>query len=494
MHRTSTPVLLALVLLALSAAPAALAQNRIQFGDLNLAPVARSLEMGETLRLEAAPLNGDKAPSALMLERVQVFTPDAKIVVNGANGKRFLPVPKNVYLRGYVEGEPRSLAFVSVLEGGETRGLVAATGGRYWNLTSSPLGDGYGPLTAHAIDAETGYADKVAGFDCMVDDLGAGDHKPSGRPIDLAPSALLNLPLPAEKGTTTYTARIAYETDFEYYQKFGNATDATNYIGDLTGFMSGIYFADVDTTLYVSSVSLWSTSADPWDETNSICALYEFGKYWNDNNTGVDRTIAHLLSGKSSNSGVAWVGVLCRGGSTQTVNLSNCSTLTNPTDNYVGGYGFTGGIDANFNPSSPAKLWDIIGTSHEIGHNFNSPHTHCWVEDAGGASNVDECYGSQTDCYSGATSLPVGCPGSGQGCGVIMSYCHLLGGGLSNIDFTFGEGHPYGVEPERVAARMTSHVISRAASNPGCLDAIGSIFTDGFESGNTNSWGETISP
>jgi hypothetical protein len=491
MQRTATLVSFSLVLLVLAAAPPTLAQSRLDFGDLNLASVARDLEMGDGLRIEGAPLGDAKAGSALVLERVRVFSPDARIVVHGADGERVFPAPKNVYLRGYVEGEPRSLAFLSVLEDGETRGLVAATGGRYWNLASSPLEDGHGPLTAYAIDAQTGYAEKIAGFECLVDDFGAG-----GEPFDLAPSAVLDLPPPAEKRGLTYTARIAFETDFEYYQKFGNMTDATNYIGDLIGFMSGIYFADVDTTLYVSSVSLWSTAADPWDEgggaSSTTCALYEFGKYWNDNNTGIERTIAHFLSGKSTNAGVAWVGVLCRGGSTQTVNVSGCSTLTNSTDNYVGGYGVTSGIDANFNPASPAKLWDIIGTSHEIGHNFNSPHTHCWMAQAGGITNVDQCYGSQTGCYSGSTSLPSGCPGSGQGCGLIMSYCHLLGGGLGNIDFTFGEGHPYGNDPDRVAARMTSHVVSNALSNPGCLDDIGTIFDDGFEIGTTLGWDDTI--
>jgi hypothetical protein len=50
-----------------------------------------------------------------------------------------------------------------------------------------------------------------------------------------------------------------------------------------------------------------------------------------------------------------------------------------------------------------------------------------------------------------------------------MSYCHLLSGGFGNISLNFGTGHPYGVQPGREAARMTNHVISKAAGNPTCL-------------------------
>ena len=44
---------------------------------------------------------------------------------------------------------------------------------------------------------------------------------------------------------------------------------------------------------------------------------------------------------------------------------------------------------------------------------------------------------------------------SGAGDGTIMSYCHLLSGGLSNISRTFGEGHSEGVSASgRVSERM----------------------------------------
>ena len=95
----------------------------------------------------------------------------------------------------------------------------------------------------------------------------------------------------------------------------------------------------------------------------------------------------------------------------------------------------------------------------------------------------------QSGCHCGASSLP--CPTPGAGCGTIMSYCHFLSGGLGNISFTFGAGHPWGAEPGRIPSRMSDHVVAQAAANPGCLDLVaapGALFTDGFENGDTSVW------
>jgi hypothetical protein len=290
----------------------------------------------------------------------------------------------------------------------------------------------------------------------------------------------------------SFTARAAIETDQEYLALFGgNTTQAVDYIGDLIAFGSTIYSSEIDTSLIVGSVQLWQ-STDPWSQNPGTCALYELGRYWNDNNSGVDRSFVHMVSGKNSNSGIAWVGVLCNG-QFNVDHQGGCPFGPN-VDNYGGDYGLTGGIDANFDINNPTALWDIIAVIHEIGHNFNSPHTHCYANVGGNANPVDQCFNGQcgaTNCWCGGTSLP--CPG-GSGCGTIMSYCHFQGGGLSNIAFSFGEGHPWGVAPQRVPDRMTAHVVSRAGSNPGCLDFVPAgevIFEDDFESGNTGNWSDT---
>ena len=254
-----------------------------------------------------------------------------------------------------------------------------------------------------------------------------------------------------------------------------------------------MYSAEVDTSWEIELIHLYTTPADPWNQSSSLCALFEFGRYWNDNYSAVDRTLVHMMSGKSSGGGVAWVGVLCNG--PFNYDHGGACSLSPATDNYGGDYGFSGSMSGSFDINNPAAVWDIVVVTHEIGHNFNSPHTHCY-NGISGPDPIDQCYSGacSSGCYCGTESLPAGCPGSGQGCGTIMSYCHTLGGGLSNISLTLGTGHPYGVDPVRAPNRMSAHVQSVAASNPSCLAPVGTdqIFIDGFESGNTNAWSSSV--
>lgn len=208
-----------------------------------------------------------------------------------------------------------------------------------------------------------------------------------------------------------------------------------------------------------------------------VCALYEVGKYWNDNNGGVDRAVTHFMSGKNMGGGVAWLGVLCTGAFNVDTSMDGCSF--NNTSNYGGGYGVSGGLGGNFNPNAPTSVWDAVVVAHELGHNFDSPHTHCYNGVGGNASPIDECFNAEPGCYSGSETLP---GPLGAGSGTIMSYCHLLSGGLSNIALNLGTGHPYGVEPERVPNRMRDHVESKAGSFPACIrpSTVDLIFYNGL--------------
>jgi hypothetical protein len=73
-----------------------------------------------------------------------------------------------------------------------------------------------------------------------------------------------------------------------------------------------------------------------------------------------------------------------------------------------------------------------------------------------------------------------------------MSYCHLLSGGIGNMGPTFGLGHPWGVEPERVPERMHAFVLDTAAADPACLAPVADLFADGFESGGTAFWDQAV--
>lgn len=476
---------------SLAALPAAGAA-RLKADQPDLEARARSLPAGSFLELGGLDLEAGSS-STLELHRFEAFTPDAQLVIHGAGGtESYYPVPKNVYYRGSIAGHPSSKAVLTVLESGGMRGLVADSG-RFWVMGGGERAGGpVAGLAVREIDAPTEMSELVSEFTCATGQL--------EQPADLfgdesgptAAAAVQAAPAPAifEGATPTYTARVAFETDFEYYQLFGNVGDAIDYAGDLIAFASTIYGDEIDTSMILDYVSLWTTSADPWTQTSTTCGLFEFGRWWNDNRTSVDRTLSHFLSGRSLGGGIAWVGVLCSGGFSYN-HAGACPGLTPQTDNFGGDYGFSAGITGSFNINVPTSVWDIVVTTHEMGHNFNSPHSHCYEGLGGNAAAVDSCYAGQcgqSGCYCGATSLPCATPGTG--CGTIMSYCHLLGGGLGNVSLTFGQGHPWGVAPQRVPDRMNAHVVSRANANPGCLDYRDDlIFADDFQSG-LGTWTE----
>ena len=463
MRTTLTRSILAGCVLLLAGGQAAMAEPReITIESRSFPRMAAGAPVGAGVRLENVQVADTGETAAFVLQRFQVFADDATITVHGPGGAtKVLPAPANTYFRGTVDGEPGSRVFLSVLPDGRTEGIVTRAEETYMiggdEVAAKALD---APLEMRRVEPVMMKAARGEGFACGNTALPQNQHPLEDLVLNAEPAAA---PDPAAAGTVLHTARVAIETDYEYYAKFNNATNATNYAGNLIGYASTIYVSEISTSLVVQSVTLWTTPSDPWTQTGStLCGLMEFGRYWNLNKTGVSRTIAHFLSGKNLGGGIAWLGVLCSGGFGAS---ASCPGL--PTDaSWGGGYGFTASITGTFNINAPTVMWDIMAVAHEIGHNFNSPHAHCYNGIGGSASPIDQCYSGEGGCYSGATSLP---GPAGAGSGTIMSYCHLVRGSYSDISLNFGTGHPYGVQPGREAARMNSYVTTTAGANPSCL-------------------------
>ena len=449
----------------------------------DFARAASSVAVGSHLRLEGVEVDGEP-PAAFDLERFQVFAENAEIAVHGDRGVRRLPVPANAYFRGTVEGKPASKVFLARLANGAAQGVVNADGETYLiggdGAPAKALG---APLAMHRVDPTL---------------LKSHGKLPACGNVDLTPGPG-NEPMldfgaldaaPLEKATAaSRTARLAIETDFEFFQIFGDATLASNYVATLVGYASTVYTAELGTSLVVQSLSLWQTSSDPWTQRNPLCGLLEFGKYWNLNRTGVSRTVAHFLSGRATGGGMSWVGALCNG--TFTTGRLNCPELGAETTPWGGDYGFTGNLYGEFSLANPVVVWDSYAFAHELGHNFGSPHSHCYNGYDGVADPIDKCYGGEGGCYAGATSLP---GPSKQGTGTIMSYCHMLSGNYQNISMSFGTNFAWGVQPGREAARMNAYLSAVAAAKTSCFSTAAGqpqtngLFTDSFESGSLIFW------
>jgi Metallo-peptidase family M12/IPT/TIG domain len=208
--------------------------------------------------------------------------------------------------------------------------------------------------------------------------------------------------------TTLHTATIAVDTDNELLSvKFGNnTTTATNYIASLIASMTVIYERDALVRLLQGTTYLRpSTTADPYNQATSGNAssakLQEFSNVWNSTYAAVPRALAMMLSGKQPSggaSGIAWLTSLC-------------------SDYY--GTSFSQVYTTGTTPSSG----DILVVAHELGHNFGSPHTHCY------STPIDNCYNAESGCFAGTRSCPAAQTINGVTgvTGTLMSYCHLSG-------------------------------------------------------------------
>jgi metallopeptidase family M12-like protein len=450
---------------------------------------AASTPVGGRLRLTDVEVPATSESLSFDVERFEVFAPDAVITVHGAGGIRELKRPADVYFRGSVSGEPGSRVFLDVQANGSTRGIVERRGESIYLLNTAQEPERLERLRAERQDPAMLQKADEAPWTCDEERLPTPPV-----PADLT-DGISHVPL--AKSVPNNTARVAIETDFEFFQLFGNASAAMTYVGDLIGYASTIYQSEINTSLLVGSISLWTTSSDPWTQFDTFCGLMEFGKYWNANSGTVQRTIAHFMSGKGNGGGIAWIGVLCSGSFSTGAALSCPGIAPEVPPNWGGAYGYTGNLFGDFDVNSPAVIWDIVAVAHEIGHNFNSPHTHCY-NNIGDPSPIDDCRSNEckaTDafgncvsfCYVGSQSLPDNSPvsasggTSGQGNGTIMSYCHLLSGGMSNLSLSFGTGHPFGILPGRVPSRMSAHVAAVAGGNPACLTP--ALFWNAFEEG-----------
>jgi hypothetical protein len=446
-----------------------------------LPSTARTIAIGGPVRIEGVR-DRDAARSEIFVgERFEVFTPDARVVVVGDTGTTEHAPPDNVYFKGSFQGVAGSRVLISVLGNGTVRGIATDWDGAGLILTSPA-----GSLEVRRIDPTRRPQRQ---FSCGQSSVSTPFEPLMATAAD-RPAPELLAPPPA------HTARVAVDTDFEFFQLFGDTVDATNYVADIIAFLSLLYEDEVDTSIHLPYLRLWTSSSDPWAQGSPICNLFDFGKRWNDTQGAVSRTIAHMMSGKNNGGGVAWLGVLCSGAFNYATSGYGC-TFTNNA-NYGGGYGYTGSMEGDFVYENPGVLWDTVATAHEIGHNFNSPHTHCYANVGGNPSVVDACYAGECGnpgCHCGAVGFPGAGTASGgsqgTGSGTVMSYCHLRPGFFSNVTFTFGEGHPFGVAPDRVPSRMASHVAAVSAGNAACLAFVPGtsvIFRHGFDAGSAAGW------
>lgn len=378
-----------------------------------------ALEHHDAIRMVGVPLP-DGTNATLALERVDLERRDLGFHVDGAPAPAALEGLAVTVWRGSIEG----VAHSDVMLGFSTHGS------RGWIRTRTEL--------VHLLASAHENGSWLAAPAVLTTEaaLASAGHVLSGEcataPPMVPPSAAAPLgPVPQASGlrtTETITLRactVAMETDWQFYQQFNDLNAATSYLTMLFAAISDRYEQQASTALTFPYVQIYTTSADPWSTPDvpgtSQQMLTEFRNAWT-GSIPMNARLAHFMSGADLGGGVALLNGLC-------------STSAN--------FAVSGNISGsvNFPVVQQPFNWDFVVVAHEIGHNFNAPHTHSFCPP------LDEC-------PSGNLMGPCQTSQVCSNMGTVMSYCHLCPGGTGNITTYF---HPAN------AARM---VAASEACNP----------------------------
>lgn len=376
--------------------------------DLDLEALRAHADAGPIV-LDGLPL-GDGRRCALRVERFRVTTPRSRFVVavpraGGAGTARaveralaFDP-ERVVLLRGEVEGVPGSRVYLAASEWGICgRVELGEPGsGRERFVVSSTTPDG-GVLDPGrlVVSRAAEFADASSGVPLCGVGAGRAGSAPAerGAPEGVTGAGTGDEPR-RDIRPGLRAIELAIDTDYEYFELFGDLDAAAAYAVSLYGAVSDIYIREMNVRFDLTFVRLWDDPDDLYNAGDS--PLGEFQSHWNAFMGHVPRDVAQLCTGRRNLSagGVAYLSTVCSLGSAYS----------------WAGYilGFHASLDG---PSVYNR--DVTVTAHELGHSCGTLHTHDY--------GVDDC--------DNAFAPPVR--------GDIMSYCgQTYSGGDANIDLRF---------------------------------------------------------
>ena len=304
--------------------------------------------------------------------------------VHGGDGLREVAGPEMHFFRGRVAGDPDSLVSLNLF-GGRIAGFVRHDGREYtfgprsFSIDREAAGD-IEMVDEAMVGGPTGACDgdEAAGDGGLVALAGRSGPQSAAGTID---------------ANTLLLGRIAVEGTVEWVTKLGGVAAATTYTLNLMAQISAIYESDIKVQLQVPYVLMNAAEPDGYSgaSNSTSTVLNEMRAKWNGTPSlqAVFRTAAHVFSTyPSGGAGRAYINVLC----------SNVPVNASAYDYGVSLLEGNGGS------------WERRLTAHEIGHNFSSPHSHCFVPE------LDQCNNTETGCYAGTVA---------QTTGTMMSYCNV---------------------------------------------------------------------
>ena len=299
-------------------------------------------------------------------------------VVSTHDGIQATTAPSARLFRGKVAGESESLVSLNLIDG-HLAGFVR-TGGREYSFGPRSFArDEFFSSRVEVVDDASGQGPGVCDGEMHPSfDLGRSTHDDR-----LITNAI-------DPGTTLI-AFVAVEGTVEWVARNGGVSAASAATLNLMAQVSAIFENDVNVELQIPYMLMNATEPDGYtgDSNDTEAHITELRAKWNADPAlrGVFRSVVHLFGAHiSTGAGRAYLDVLCNG-------------VPANTDSRDFGVTLVG--------AGPGRQL----LAHELGHNFSSEHSHCYVPE------IDRCHNAEAGCWSGAVV---------QTMGDIMSLCNAV--------------------------------------------------------------------
>ncbi|TAL67433.1 MAG: T9SS type A sorting domain-containing protein [Bacteroidetes bacterium] len=243
----------------------------------------------------------------------------------------------------------------------------------------------------------------------------------SVEPVDLANNMMK---YKNDKILSDKTLQVDIAIDMQYYWysiKFPNdSIKIRNYILSVYSMVSYIYEKEMNITIHIPWLHIWTTQ-DPYNSLNPGTLINNsiIANYWKTNNLSVQANLVHVINAHGE------------GGVANYNSLSGAFGGIHDGNRWGPFAGLSVHGDMNPLPFESDGLlrfdYDVHTIAHEMGHNFNCPHTHSCSWNP----MIDTC--ATDEGKSG------GCLNSNQqrvrNDGSIMSYCREINNWVSKMTF-----------------------------------------------------------
>ena len=299
-------------------------------------------------------------------------------------------------LRGRLAGVPGSVVAGSLLDDGLHALVMMPGGDRIW----------IEPVGPAMPDSQTGLYIVYRSSDVLPMDVTCGvDDALIGREAMNRADLLEGSSASGGVAGGNCIAELACDADREYFLDYGTVVNTQNRITSVINTVNAQYEAQVALTHQITTIIVRTAEPDPYSSNDSTTLLCQFITEWTNNQTGIQRDLAHLFTGKAISGGIigqaADIGDVC-----DSTGCCNCGPFG--TD---GSYCMA---ESDFNGAFSCAT-DL--SAHELGHLWGGTHCSCATStmnpsitcsNSFNAGSINEIisYRNSIACLTGSCGVP----------------------------------------------------------------------------------------